>query len=168
MKVQRIEIDGSGVHGIQRSAVGRDLPGIRVPPLAQNPPAHRRRRGDPPQRLGAGPGAGQLDPPAPQGPRAEVGVGVHEAGGNPGVRQVVDRRAGRDQARHGGGGPCGADPAGVPPDRVAGHARSDRHNARSPEEAAPALAQLPEMGHIHMWKSRQSEYPKGRLEFENG
>ena len=77
--------------------------GRRCQPLASHPcpmtqPWTGRRGGDATQRLVRVPRAGQLHPPAAQGPQGEMGVPVHEAGSDQAVGQIVDRVSRRNLA----------------------------------------------------------------------
>src|SRR4029077_13197135 len=102
-------------------------------------------------------------------PRGKVGVGIHEAGRDEGAGEVEPGGAGWHQPAHRGCGAYRPDPAALPPERVARDAGCKPQDPSGPEEAAPAAALEPlGSGAIHMWKTRQSEYPNGRLEIENG
>ena len=97
-----------------------------------------------------------------------MGVSVHEAGSDPRIRELEERRPRRGAACGLCGGADETHPTGLPPDPVAGNTRCERDNAPSYQDTAPSgRAWLPGDDAIHMWKSRQSEYPNRWNRFDN-
>ena len=133
--VERVQVDRSGLHRVERRAVRRLLPAIGIPTLADHPALQGCHAGDPVEGGLAALRARQPHPPPAQRPKREMGVAIHEARSHQRIWEIVDRGSSRHPPRELGGASDRDDPAIPPPHGVAPGGRVEGEDAARSEQA---------------------------------